>query len=109
MLLGSFLEEYKNNGLSEGQLADTFYEVFGSDFDGGFGADQTPEGLETVGDLLLIVDSLRERGYAETDVEAIMRQNFIRKLQQTLPDCGNSLYSDHDLQHIDKSVLCLIL
>ncbi|MGJ3238137.1 MAG: dipeptidase [Anaerolineae bacterium] len=57
----------------------------GSDLDGGFGADETPAGLETVGDLILIADVLRERGYAPDDVEAIMGRNFLRKLRQTLP------------------------
>lgn len=57
----------------------------GSDFDGGFGADQTPEGLETVGDLILIADVLKERGYSTEDIEAIMGENFIRKLRETLP------------------------
>lgn len=58
----------------------------GSDFDGGFGAEQLPEGLETSGDLYLIADLLRERGYVEADIEAIMGGNFINKLRQTLPD-----------------------
>jgi membrane dipeptidase len=57
----------------------------GSDFDGGFGAEQLPEGLETSGDLSLIADVLRERGYDETGIEAIMGGNFIKKLRQSLP------------------------
>lgn len=57
----------------------------GSDFDGGFGAEETPEGLETSGDLYLITDILRERGYDEADIEAIMSGNFIKTLRQTLP------------------------
>jgi len=58
----------------------------GSDFDGGFGADQTPQGFETVGDLILIADVLKERGYSTEDIEAIMGENFIRKLRETLPE-----------------------
>lgn len=57
----------------------------GSDFDGGFGADQTPQGFETVGDLILIATALQERGYASDDIDAIMGNNFIRKLRQALP------------------------
>lgn len=57
----------------------------GSDFDGGFGAEQTPEGLETSGDLYLIKNMLLERGYSQNDTEAIMGGNFIAKLRQTLP------------------------
>lgn len=57
----------------------------GSDFDGGFGADQTPEGFESVGDLILIADVLKLRGYSTDNIEAIMGGNFIRKLRETLP------------------------
>lgn len=57
----------------------------GSDFDGGFGADETPDGIETSGDLYLIAALLKVRGYSTEDIEAIMGQNFIRKLRQTLP------------------------
>ncbi|MEO0594511.1 MAG: membrane dipeptidase [Chloroflexota bacterium] len=57
----------------------------GSDFDGGFGANETPDGLETAGDLYLIADILRERGYADNDIDAIMGENFIRQLKATLP------------------------
>lgn len=57
----------------------------GSDFDGGFGADQTPEGLETIGDLILIADVLKERGYGNEDIDGIMGGNFIRQLRKVLP------------------------
>jgi membrane dipeptidase len=58
----------------------------GSDFDGGFGRESIPQGLDTVGDLLRIADALRERGYTEADITAIMGGNMIRKLRQTLPE-----------------------
>lgn len=57
----------------------------GSDLDGGFGADETPEGLETVGDLILIADTLKERGYSDDDINSIMGDNFIRQLRKVLP------------------------
>lgn len=57
----------------------------GSDFDGGFGAASIPEGFDTVTDLYKIAGALRERGYAESDVEAIVSGNFLRKLRQALP------------------------
>ncbi len=57
----------------------------GSDFDGGFGAESIPEGLDTVTDLLVIGEALRERGYAPADVEAILGGNMLRKLRQSLP------------------------
>jgi membrane dipeptidase len=56
----------------------------GSDFDGGFGAESIPEGLDTVTDLLKIADGLRERGYNDADIESVMSQNMLRKLRQAL-------------------------
>jgi membrane dipeptidase len=57
----------------------------GSDFDGGFGMESIPDGLDTVGDLMKIGDALLTRGYAQADVEAIMSGNMLRKLRQALP------------------------
>lgn len=57
----------------------------GSDFDGGFGGESAPAGLDSVMDLLRIADLLRGRGYDETDIEAIMHGNFLRKLRTVLP------------------------
>ncbi len=57
----------------------------GTDFDGGFGVESIPEGMDTVTDLWKIGDGLRERGYSETDIEAILGGNMLRKLRQSLP------------------------
>jgi membrane dipeptidase len=57
----------------------------GSDFDGGFGAESIPATLNTTTDLLNIADGLRERGYSESDVEAVMSGNMLRKLRESLP------------------------
>ena len=48
-------------------------------------AEQTPEGLETSGDLYHIKNLLLSRGYSPEDTEAVMGGNFIAKLRQTLP------------------------
>ncbi len=56
----------------------------GSDFDGGFGMESIPEGLDTVGDLWNIGTALREHGYAESDIAAILGGNMLRKLRQGL-------------------------
>ncbi len=56
----------------------------GSDMDGGFGAESIPQEIETTTDLLHIADRLRERGYQEADVEAIMGGNMLRKLRESL-------------------------
>ncbi len=57
----------------------------GSDFDGGFGSQHIPDGLDTVADLGRIGDGLRARGYSEEDVQAILGGNMLRKLEQALP------------------------
>jgi membrane dipeptidase len=56
----------------------------GSDFDGGFGAESIPDGLDTVGDLWAIGEALRERGYGEDEVAAILGGNMLRKLRRGL-------------------------
>jgi len=56
----------------------------GSDFDGGFGTEAIPEGLDTGSDMLKIADVLQERGYSDDDVKAIMGGNFLRQLRQVL-------------------------
>lgn len=58
--------------------------AFGSDLDGGFGAESTPEGLETVADLCRIADALADRGYADADVDAVTHGNWLRVLRRAL-------------------------
>ena len=65
------------------QLAgDARHAAIGSDLDGGFGIEQCPQGLDTIVDLQKIPGLLRERGYPEDDVEAIMHGNWLRFFQQ---------------------------
>jgi membrane dipeptidase len=56
----------------------------GSDFDGGFGTEAIPEGIDTQSDLRNIATILTERGYSDDDVKAIMGGNFLRQLRQVL-------------------------
>ncbi len=55
--------------------------AIGSDLDGGFGREQSPIDLDTIADLQKIVNILKERGYAEDDITAIMHGNWLRLLQ----------------------------
>lgn len=56
----------------------------GSDFDGGFGLESIPDGMDSTSDLLSIGPALRARGYSEEDTAAILGGNMLRKLRQGL-------------------------
>ena len=58
----------------------------GSDFDGGFGVESTPEELDNVGDLGKIGDALTRAGYSDADVAGILGGNWLRLLEQALPE-----------------------
>lgn len=66
-------------------VGDAAHVGLGSDFDGGFGAESTPEGIETVADLKKVAWALEERGYAEGDIAAVMGGNWLRLLRAALP------------------------
>jgi len=54
------------------------HAAIGSDLDGGYGTEQTPHDLDTIADLQKVADLLRNRGYAEEDVAAVMHGNWLR-------------------------------
>jgi len=65
------------------QLAGNARHVaIGSDLDGGFGTEQTPEDLDTIADLQKLVPLLRARGYTDADAEAIFHGNWMRFFSQ---------------------------
>jgi len=57
----------------------------GSDFDGGYGRDCIPSGLDSIADLRLIGDTLMAWGYSCKDVAAIMGMNWVNLLLRALP------------------------
>lgn len=57
----------------------------GSDFDGGFGVETTPEEFDSVADLARVGDALRQSGYTEADIEGILGANWLRLLSEALP------------------------
>jgi len=68
------------------QLAGNAKHVgFGTDFDGGFGAQSVPAEVDTIADLQKIGPILRKRGYTEGDIEAILGGNWRRHLEEHLP------------------------
>ncbi len=56
----------------------------GTDFDGGFGLQGVPTGLDSVADLGLIGEALHNRGYDRNDIEAVLGGNWQRLLRRTL-------------------------
>jgi membrane dipeptidase len=80
------LADYVNHIDHICQLAGNARHVaIGSDLDGGYGFEQTPEDLNTIADLQTVPRMLRERGYAEPDVRAIMAGNAVRFFGEALP------------------------
>jgi membrane dipeptidase len=68
------------------QLAgDATHCALGSDFDGGFGVESTPDGLDSVADLGKLADALAAHGYADADINGIMGENWLRLLRRSLP------------------------
>jgi membrane dipeptidase len=69
------------------QLAGNAQHVgIGSDLDGGFGTEQTPQDLESIADLQKLTGILGARGYSATDIEGIFSGNFLRFLRKALPE-----------------------
>lgn len=57
----------------------------GSDFDGGFGVEAIPAGMDTIADLPMIAEALGNRGYSDEDIALIMGGNWLRILRSRLP------------------------
>ncbi len=56
----------------------TDHVAFGTDLDGGFGRELSPIDYNTIDDLQVFLDNLREAGYATEDVEKIAHGNLIQ-------------------------------
>ncbi|MFH1446096.1 MAG: membrane dipeptidase [Chloroflexota bacterium] len=57
----------------------------GTDFDGGFGLQDTPIELETIADLQKLSALLEKNGYSEKNIASIMSQNWQHMLEYNLP------------------------
>lgn len=58
------------------------HAAIGSDLDGGYGAEQCPEDLDTIIDLQEIPFLLQRRGYSEADIAAVMHANWARFFEE---------------------------
>ena len=68
------------------QLAgNALHAGIGSDLDGGYGKEQSPDDMDTIADLREIPELLGRRGYSDDDVAAMMHGNWLRILREGLP------------------------
>ncbi len=58
------------------------HAAIGSDLDGGFGQDQSPQDLQTIADLQKLSGILAGRGYGAEDIANILYGNWLRLLRQ---------------------------
>jgi membrane dipeptidase len=69
------------------QLAgDAHHAGLGSDFDGGFGLQSIPPGIESVADLNKLATPLAEIGYTSEDIASILGANWLARLEKILPE-----------------------
>ncbi len=69
------------------QLAGTARHVgLGTDLDGCFGTEQTPQDLDSIADLQKLPALLAARGYGATEIEGILHGNFLRRLRDAWGD-----------------------
>lgn len=64
----------------------TRHSGIGSDFDGGFGVETTPDEFDSVADLGQLATALERRGYSQSDIEGILGANWLRLLDSALPE-----------------------
>jgi membrane dipeptidase len=67
------------------RAGDARHVGLGSDFDGGFGLQHVPAGIESIADLQKLAPVLEMRGYTPDDIAALFGANWIELLQRALP------------------------
>lgn len=63
---------------------DTHHVGIGSDFDGGFGVEALPTGVNSIKDLPRIGDALTEQGWSKQEVAGVLGENWARWLRGVL-------------------------
>ncbi|MCJ7624781.1 MAG: membrane dipeptidase, partial [Anaerolineaceae bacterium] len=58
----------------------------GTDFDGGFGLQSTPDGIDTIADLQKLAPMLANKGYAKDEIKSVFGSNWLRYLDDILPE-----------------------
>lgn len=67
------------------RAGDALHVGIGSDFDGGFGLQSVPAGIETIADLQQLAPILAARGYNLDEIAAILGGNWLGFLRRALP------------------------
>jgi membrane dipeptidase len=67
------------------RAGNTQHVGIGTDFDGGFGLQSTPDGIDSISDIQRIAPMLINKGYSESEVQAIFSGNWLRILRVILP------------------------
>lgn len=62
------------------------HAAIGTDLDGGYGTEQSPNDLDTIADLQMLVGLLSDRGYSDEDITNILHGNWLRLLRQAWSD-----------------------
>lgn len=65
---------------------DARHTAIGSDLDGGLGREQIPRELDSIADMPRIAEALSAAGFTDMHVHAIMGENWLRMLDQALPE-----------------------
>lgn len=68
------------------KAGNAFHVGIGTDFDGGFGLQSVPKEIDSIADLRKIIPLLSQKGYTEADMAAILNQNWLAQLKNTLPE-----------------------
>ena len=75
--------ESSSTSITFAQLAgNTKHCGIGSDLDGGYGTEQTPQDLQSIADLTRLDQLLADRGYSSADREGIMHGNWVRLMNE---------------------------
>lgn len=73
------------------KIAGADHVGLGSDFDGV--SDQLPEGMEDISKIPNLIDGLRERGFADSDIEKILGGNTLRVMEEIERAAGTGAQS----------------
>jgi len=67
------------------RAGDARHVGIGSDFDGGFGLQRIPAGMNSIADLQKLAPILERRGYNSSDISAVLGGNWLQFLRRGLP------------------------